>query len=331
MSSGMNTWRSIARGPARRAVLQSLAALAAAPTASAQIWPSRPIVLAHGFPPGGPVDTLSRILGKALSAQLGQPLVIESRPGASGTIACEFVARAKPDGYTLLSLPTTFATTAALLRTLPYRPVEDFTFVSMAAEYPFLLVTYAGSPIQAVADIISLARGRSLLFGATGGSVQHLTMELFALKAAIHLQQVPYQGEMPAITDLVAERLDLILDAPTVLLRFVTDKKLRPLAVTSANRFSLLPDVPTMVEMGYPDLIVTGYQGIAAPAGLPEAITSKVGDATMAGLADASIVEELKNLGDSPKPSSPGEFRTHVFNDIKRWKNLIEVTHINRT
>jgi tripartite-type tricarboxylate transporter receptor subunit TctC len=318
-------------GSTRRTFVLALPAFVVAPTASAQAWPNRPITLVHGFPPGGPVDLLSRILAEALSGRLGQPLVIESRSGATGTIAAADVARAKPDGYTLLSLPTTFATTAAMTRTLPYRPVEDFTFISTAAEYPLLLVTYPDSAIRGVPDIIKLARSRAgpMLFGTGGfGSVQHLSMELFAAKTSIRLQHVPYQGQMPAIADLLEERLDLVLDTPTVLIQLVRSGKLRALAVTGADRFSELPDVPTMTELGLAGLVITGYQGIVGPAKLPDAITLKISGAIAGGLADPTIVKDLKNIGNCAKPSSPDEFRSRVINDISRWRSVIEQAHI---
>lgn len=317
----------------RRAVLIGLSAFAAAPGRSEEAWPSRSISLVHGFPPGGPVDTLSRILAEALSEQLGQAVVVEPKPGATGTTAGGVVARAKPDGYTLMALPATFVATAAIFQTLPYRPIEDFTFISTTAEYPLVLVTYPDSGIGSVGDIVSMARSRNapVLYGTAGvGSLQHLSMELFAIKANIRLQHVPYQGGTPAITDLLGKRIDLVLDPPTALVQFVEDEKLSALAVTGADRFFGLPNIPTMIEAGFPGFVVTGYQGIVAPAGLPDAITTKINSALTKVLSDPPILEKLQKIGNTPKSSSPKEFETRVAADIAQWKGVVEDAHIAR-
>ncbi len=190
--------------------------------------------------PGGPVDTLSRILAEALSKRLGQQVIVDAKPGATGTTAAGLVARAIPDGYTLTAVPATYVATAAMYRTLPYRPIEDFSLISTTAEYPFVLVTHSEHRIQSLSDLIDLARSRSspLQYGTPGvGSLQHLSMELFARMAKIQLQQIPYRGGAPAIADLLGKHLDLVIDPPTSLMELIQDGKLRALAVTSASRF----------------------------------------------------------------------------------------------
>jgi tripartite-type tricarboxylate transporter receptor subunit TctC len=316
----------------RRTVIIGLSATAAMPAiAKPTAWPNRPITLMHGFPPGGPVDTLSRLLAEALSAQLGQQVVVEPKPGATGTTVGGMVAHALPDGYTLMAVPATYVATAAMFRTLPYRPIEDFTFISTTAEYPFVLVTYPTSPIETLADVVRIARSRGtpLLYGTAGvGSPQHLSMELFAKKANIQLQHVPYKGGVPAITDLLGKRIDLVLDPPTALMEFVNDNKLRALAVTGPNRFFGLPNVPTIVESGFQGYAVTGYQGIAAPAKLPADITRKINGAIAAVLAEPGLVEKLKKVGNAPKSSSPEEFKARITADITKWKRVVEDAHL---
>ncbi len=317
----------------RRSVVAGLSAVAIMPARAEAAWPSRPIALVHGFPAGGPVDTLSRILAEALSRQLGQPVVVEPKPGATGTTAGGLVARASPDGYTLMAVPATYTATAAMFRNLPYNPTEDFTFISMTAEYPLVLVTYPDSQLATIADIVRVARSRAtpLLYGTAGiGSIQHLSMELFAKKANIQLQHVPYKGGMPAITDLLGKRVDLVLDPPTVPLQFVKDNKLRALGVTSADRFFGLPDVPTMVESGFPTFVVTARQGIAAPARLPSDITAKLNRAIAAVLAEAPLAEKLRKIGNSPKPSSPEEYKARIVAEIAQWKGVVEDAHLAR-
>lgn len=215
---------------------------------------------------------------------------------------------------------------------MPYNPTEDFTFIGTTAEFPLVLVTNPDSGIKSVADIGSIARSRNepLLYGTAGvGSLMHLSMELFAKKANIHLQHVPFKGDMPAVTGLLGKEVDLVLDPPPVPVQFIRAEKLRPLAVTSANRFFALPNVPTMIEAGFAGCVVTGYQGIAAPAGIPQAVTMKLNDALRAVLADTAIVEKLTNIGNIPKPSSPEEYKARVATDIALWKGVVADAHIS--
>ena len=317
----------------RRTVVAGLSAFAAMPAWAEAGWPSRPITLVHGFPPGGPVDTLARILAEPLSRQLGQTVVIEAKPGATGTTAAGLVARAKADGNTLLAMPGTFTASAAMFRALPYNPTADFTFISTTAESPLVLVTYPDNEIQTLADIVRIARSREapLQYGTAGiGSIQHLSMELFAKKANIRLQHIPYRGGLAAITDLLGKRVDLVLDPPTVPVQFIKDEKLRALAVTGAGRFFGLPEIPTMVEFGFPGLVVAARQGIAAPAGLPADIVRKLNRAVATILTDPLLVEKLKKIGSVPKPSSPDEYKTRVIADIAQWKSVVEDAHIAR-
>jgi tripartite-type tricarboxylate transporter receptor subunit TctC len=317
----------------RRTVLAGLSAFAALPALAQTAWPSRPVTLMHGFPPGGPVDTLSRILAEGLGKQLAQTVVVDPKPGATGTTVGGQVARAKADGYTLMAVPATFVATAAMFNTLPYNPADDFTFISTTAEYPLVFVTYPESAIETVSDIVRLARAsdKPLQYGTAGvGSLQHLSMELFAKRNNIRLQHIPYRGGAPAITDLLGKRVDLVLDPPTALVQFVDDAKLRALAVTGPDRFFGMPNVPTMVESGFVGYVVTAYQGIAAPAGLPADIAKKINAALAAVLAESSIVDRLKKVGNSPKHSSPEEFKTRIVADVAQWKSVVEDAHLAR-
>ncbi len=317
----------------RRAALAGLSAVLACPAIAKSTWPDRAITLVHGFPPGGPVDVLARILAEPLSQSLGQPVTIESKPGATGMMAAGMVARAVPDGYTLLALPGTFTAASAMLRSLSFNPAEDLTFISSTAESPLVLVSNPDSELRSLGDLarVANARGTPLQYGTAGiGSIQHLTMELIARKLNLNAQHIPYKGGMPAITDLLGNRIDLVLDPPTALLPFAKDGKLRALATTGSGRFFGLPDVPSLSEAGYATLVVTVCQGLAAPARLPTPIIERINGAVADVLVDAAVIEKLKKIGSSPRPSSAQEYKIRVASDIALWSAVITDAHIER-
>lgn len=317
----------------RRATVAGLAAVLVRPAVANQAWPGRAITLMHGFPPGGPVDTLSRILADALSKRLGQQVVVEPKPGATGTTAAGLAARVAPDGYTLFAVPATHVATAAMYRSLPYRPIDDFSLISTTAEYPFVLATHSEHPIRTLSDLINRARsqGTPLQYGTPGiGSLQHLSLELLAIMAKVRLQQIPYRGGAPAITDLLGKRLDLVIDPPTSLVEHIRSGKLRALAVTSAGRFFGLPDVPTIAESGFSGYVVSGYQGIAAPAGLPSLLLKRIHSEITAVLTDTSVIAKLQKIGNSPIPSSPDQFKSRLAKDIAQWTRVIAEANIER-
>lgn len=317
----------------RRAALGGLAAFLTSPLRAQSAWPNRPLTLVVGFPAGGPVDTVSRLIAESLSRRLGQPIVVENKPGATGTIAAAQAAHAAADGYTLTMLPGTFAASAAMFRKLSYHPVNDFTWISTVAEFPYLLVTYAGHPCGSVADLVRSAKsaGNPLQFGTSGvGSVQHLSGELLAGIANIRLQHVPYRGGAPAITDLLGKRIDLVIDQPTALMEFVRDGRLRVLAVTSANRFFALPDIATVSEAGFPNYNVASWQALAAPAGLPSAILDRVNLELSGVLAESHLVEKLRALGNEPKASTGDAIKARVVKDIETWSRVVADASIER-
>jgi tripartite-type tricarboxylate transporter receptor subunit TctC len=289
--------------------------------------------LVIGFPPGGPVDVVSRVIAQGLSRRLGQQVVVENRPGATGTTAAGQVARANPDGHTLMSISGTYAASASLFRNLPFRPVEDFSMISTTAEFPYVLVTHSNHPIRTVAELVRAARSgnRTLTYGTSGvGSVQHLSAELFANMANINLQHIPYRGGAPAITELLGKRIDLVVDQPTALVEFISDGRLRALAVTGDRRFFSLPKTPTISESGFPSYAVTGWQGLVAPANLPVPVQNRLQKELIGVLAEPSIVEQLRKFGNDPAPSSPGELKARLIAEIETWSKVIAAAKIDR-
>ena len=311
----------------RRAVLAGLSAFGAMPAVAqsgsgAGNWPNRPITMVHGLPPGGSVDGIVRIISEALATRLGQSVVVDARPGAGATLAATQVARAAPDGYTLLGIPSGHAVSAAMYRKLGYRPVEDFTYISTVTEYPFVLVTHPEHPAKTLKDLVAVARSRKepLLYGGPNGTLQHLSVELFARVADIRVQLVPYRGSPQAVADLLGKRLDFMLDPPTAHLEAIKGGQLRALATTGAARFFALPDVPTVAEQGIKDFVIGSWQGVIGPAGPAgrHREAPEQGDRRGARRAGGGRARS-KTLGNDPKASTPEEFRSRVASDIDNW------------
>jgi tripartite-type tricarboxylate transporter receptor subunit TctC len=320
----------------RRTVVGGLAGVAglAAGSAHAQAgWPSRTITIFHGFPAGGPSDVVARLIADGLQKALGQPVIVEPRTGASGTTAAAFVARAAPDGYTLEVIPSGHASAAATFAHLPYRSIDDFAMITLASEYPYVMCTNAASGIKTVAELLDAARSRPapLLYGTPGvGSGPHLAIELFALKTKIKVEHVPFRGSEPATTELVAGRLDFMMDPPASLIGFIRSGKLNALAVSSSNHYFALPDTPTVAESGVPGFDVRAWQGLIAPAGLPEPIVRHLNAEVVRLLKEPTIVEKLRAFGNDPAPSTPEEFRKRLAADIATWTAVADEIHFER-
>jgi len=316
----------------RRAVVAGLAGLAVNTARAEVAWPSRTITMIHGFPAGGPSDLIARIIADGLTKALGQSVIVEARPGASGTNAAAQVARAAPDGYTLMVIPSGHASAAATFAKLPYRSIDDFTMITLASEYPYVMCTNAASGINSVAELISAARSRPapLVYGTPGvGSGPQLAIELFALKTKIKVLHVPYRGSAPAVMELVAGRLDFMMDPPATLMEFIRDGKLHALAVSSAKPYFALPQTPTVAE-SVPGFDVRAWQGLIAPAGLPEPILKRLNAEVVLILKDPATVERLHTFGNEPAPSSPEEFKKRLADDIAVWSALADQIHFEK-
>ena len=306
---------------------------AAAQAARSDNWPVRPIALIHGFAAGGSTDIVARIVAEGLGRHLGQQVIVEARPGAGSTTATGQVARAAPDGYTLILMTGSNPIAAAMYRSLPYRTIDDFSPIGFIVEYPYVLVTYPDHPIHTLADLLAVARSRTspLLYATAGtGSGPHLGLEHFAKLTNIRLQHVPYRGGAPAATDLIGKLVDLVCDPPTNLVEFIKAGRLRAIAVTGAKRFFGLPDVPAMAEAGVPGYEVTSFCGLAAPAGLPAALVTRLNTAIATVVKEPTAIERFHALGVEARISSPEEFKGHIAAEVAKWTSVVAAANIDR-
>jgi tripartite-type tricarboxylate transporter receptor subunit TctC len=310
-------------------VVVLLTALLAPQAAVAQTasWPDHPIRFIVPFPPGSSSDIIARIVAQRLSARLGEPLVIENLPGASGSIATEVVARANPDGYTLgLANTSTHTLSPSLVAKPAYDPVKDFAPISMIGASPFVLAIYPGIPVLSVQDLIGFAKARpeKLTFASAGpATLANLAGVLFAKMANIELTPVSYRGSEQEVLDVVEGRVDMQFGTIPPTLNLIRDAKVRALAVTSATRSPTLPDVPTVAESGLPNYECVLWQAMYAPAGTPSAIISRLNREVNAVLHDDEAIGALAKLGVEAEPSTPAELADRIAADLKKWHDII--------
>ena len=311
----------------RRSMLAGLSATAVMrPDRAFAAWPERNIALIHGLAPGGGVDVTARLVAEGLSKRLGQQVVVESRPGAAATIGIAQVARAKPDGYTLGFIAGSHSVTAAMYKTLPYHPLDDFTIVGQATEVPFMIVTYAGHQIRTVPDLIRVAKASAnpLLCGVPGrGTSQHLLIEYFARLAGIKIQAVPFRGGNLALNELLGKRLDFLIDPPVALLGQIKGGQLQAVGMTGGARFAALPEVATIAEAGFPGFSVTSWMGIVGPAKLPGPIAAQVNKALNEAITDPALSQRIRATGSEPTGGPPEKFKALIGSDINRWAKVV--------
>ena len=302
------------------------AALATVPAAaSAQEWPSRTVRIVVPNGPGGGTDIVSRILGDALSKSLGAPFVVENKPGAGTTLGAETVARAQPDGYTVLMMSNAHAVSGAGHPNLRYEPVKDFRMVSLVGTVPLALVTSPEFPPKTVQELIAAAKkdpGKYNFASVGAGTTQHFAGELFHVLAGIDIKHVPYRTTPAAITGLMSNDVQMTFELMPAIQGQVDGGKLRILAVTSPERFPGMPNVPTIAEAGIA-YNVTSWYGLAFPANTPDAVLQKMNKAVREALADPQVIEQIKKTGISAKSSTSDELEKHVTSEIAKWKKLI--------
>jgi tripartite-type tricarboxylate transporter receptor subunit TctC len=306
----------------------AIALLACTVTAHAQSFPSRQITLVVPFPPGGSTTIVARIVADKLSEALGQQIVVDNRGGAGGTIATRAVSKATPDGYTiLLGYTGTLAIGPTLYPTAGYDPRKDFDAIGLIGHAPNSLVVHPSFNVQAVKDLVAHAKANpgKVNYGSAGvGTVSHVSGVYFASAAGIELTHVPYKGTGPALTDLLGGHIPMAFAPIPATHANIAEGKLRGLAVTSAKRSSLLPDVPTIAEAGIPGFEASLYYGLVAPAGTPRPIIDKLNKALRTALASDEVRKRLATDGAEPTPSSPEEYAAQIDREETKWSKVVK-------
>ena len=299
------------------------------PALFAQTFPSRPIRLISPFAPGGGNDILSRTLSAAMSRNLGQSVVVDNRPGANTILAMEILARATPDGYTLLTTSSSQATNATLYTKLPYDSIKDFAPVSAIGVSPLVLAVNPALPIKSVSDLVAAAKAKpgAVMYPSAGtGNSTHLGGELFAVMAGVTLTHVPYKGLGPGLLDVMAGRLHTVFSTAPSALPHIKTGRLRGLAVTTAARSNLVPQLPTVAESGVPGYEAGSWYGIIAPAGTPRAVIARLNKEITTLLGTADFRDQIMAAGADPMPNTPDEFATYIKSEIAKWAKVIKLS-----
>jgi tripartite-type tricarboxylate transporter receptor subunit TctC len=318
----------------RRQFLQLAGAFASAPAfpqlASALDYPTRPVRLVVGFAAGGPNDISARLIGPWLSERLGQPFIIDNRPGASSNIGTEVVVRARPDGYTLLLVPAPAAINATLYDDLSFNFIRDIAPVAGIMRVPEVMMVNPSVPAKTLPEFIAYAKanpGKINMASAGNGSMPHVAGELFKFMTGIDMTNVPYRGGGPALIDLMGGQVQVMFEPTTSSIAYIRAGKLRALAVSTASRSAVLPDVPTVGEF-VPGYEASAWFGIGAPKNTPIEIIAKLNREISAGLADPKIKERLADLGGVPMPMTPVEFGKLIADETEKWSKVVKAAHI---
>jgi tripartite-type tricarboxylate transporter receptor subunit TctC len=314
-------------------VALAMAVAAATAAAHAQAYPDRPIRLIVPSAPGGPTDLPARLLSQHLLARLGQPVVIENRPGAGGAIGARFVAAAAPDGYTLMVGNTSvLAVIPAVSRNAGYDPVRNFTAVAQFSQSYQILVVHPQVAAKSVGELVAAAKaspGQLSYAHAGAGGLPHLTGELFKAAAGVDILGVPYKSGGESVTALLGAQVDMTFESVTILLPLIREGRLRALAITGRSRTPLTGDLPTMIEAGLPDYEVTTFYGIVAPAGIPEPVVALLNAAVNDGLRTPQMQESIRNLGAVAAPGSPAEFSAFIAAETRKWAAVAKAANVH--
>src|SRR6267154_183467 len=309
-------------------ICASLLAMLWGPSASAQAYPTKPVKFVVAYPPGGPTDILARLLSPKLQTALGQPFVVESRPGAGGNVGTDFVAKSPADGYTiLLTASGPLAINVTLYKKLPYDPLKDLTPVIHVASVPLVLVVHPSVPAKSVHELIALLKSKpeGYSFASAGnGTPQHLSAELFKTMADVKMVHVPYRGSAPAINDLVGGQVPIAFESMVAVLPQIKGGRLRALATTGPQRSSLLPDVPSVAEAGLPGYESIAWYGVVAPGGTSKAIVDRLNSEITKALDTPELKQRLAELGSAPVHGTPEQFGAFIKSETARWGKVVK-------
>ena len=307
---------------ARAALALSL--VLACASLQAQPYPGKPIRLVVPFPPGGGTDTVSRALAPTMAEALGQPIIVDNRPGAGGNIGAAEVAKAAPDGYTVLLAASTVAVNATLMPSLPFDPLKDFASVVLLLENQSLLLVHPSSPVSNVREFIALAKAKRVTYASSGnGSGAHLAGEMFKMMAGVDLVHVPYKGAAPAMNDLIGGHVDSMIIDMSVAMPQVRAGRAKALAIGSAKRFESLPDVPTISESGVPGYEIAGLMGFVVPAGTPREAIDKLNAAANAALETPEVRKRLTGLALIPLGGPPEKLDARLRGDVEKYGRVV--------
>ena len=293
----------------------------------AQSWPTKPVRMIIAFPPGGPTDLVSRVLAQKLSEQLGQQVIVDNKPGAGGNIAAELAAKAAPDGYTIFYNTSAIVIGPALYGKVNYDTLKDFAPVLLTASVPMVLVVNPQLPARSVKEFLDLAKSRSgaLNYSSSGtGTITHLASAMMSTQTGIQTQHIPYKGSAPGLVDLASGQTQFMIDTINTVLPYVRDNRLRGLAVTSAKRSPLLPDLPTLAEAGISGFEAAAWQGIVVPTGTPAEIIQKLNAEVNKALAHPDIRSRLAAQGADILGGTPAEYVAYLRTEMPRWSKAVK-------
>jgi tripartite-type tricarboxylate transporter receptor subunit TctC len=314
------------------AIVATAAAVVLAVPSQAQDYPNRVIRIVHGFPPGGNVDLIARILANEMEKSLSQSIVVEAKPGIAGALAAEAVARAEADGYTQLVVPSAHPAYGALAKNVKFKVVDDFTWISVASFYPFMIAVKADSRFKTMKQLIDEAKTKpgELKYGSAGvGSILHTTVELIGNQTKTKFLHVPYRGEAPALTGVLTGDVDFIAATTGPISARVKSGEFRALAVTGRTRWPDFPDVPTVAETVAPGFEVISWTGVAGPANLPKPIADRLNAEVRKTLAVPEVKQRLQAMGGDPRATTPDEMKNLVSRQYETWKKLATEANIS--
>lgn len=314
-----------------KALLGSAALGAAFGALAADAYPSKPIKWVVPFTPGGAMDTMARTLGEKMSQSMKQPIIIENRPGAGGVVGSSAVAKSEPDGYTMMIVSIGHAVNPSLYAKLAYDPVKDFEPVSLVGIVPNVLVVNPSVKANNVAELVDLAKqqpGKLTFASAGSGTTIHLAGELFASMANVDILHVPYKGSAPAVTDLMGRQVDMMFDSVSSAKPYIDAGRLKPLAVTTSKRSSVLPNVPTVAEAGIKGYELSGWYAVFVPAKTPQPVVNRINEELVKALRQPDVTARFAQIGAEPVGSSPAELGKYLKSETAKWSEIVKARNI---